>query len=484
MILDINAAMLEEKLKIELSDLCLKEIFGEEIKMENYNNQKILELEKSELVPAEGELYEVEMDCNEVSYENESSEYRFRSMRFRSDEHISNEVQSDKGQSDEDQSDEDQADEDQADEDQADEDQADEDQADEDQSDEDRPDEDWPDEDRPNEDRPDEDQSDEVRSDEVRSDEDRSDEDQTDEDRSDKGQSDEDASIEEVHNSEKTFNKVICVNEETSFIGVSEKNKSNEHRFRSLRPRLYRRFRPRLYRRFRSDEHVSNEVQSDKDQSDEDQADEDQADEDQSDEDRSDEGQVDEDASIEEVNIKEPFDEKLFSKAAESSQNEEFTLMTCEFFLVTSSWIMGALRMMDFNIMSSFLFHKELQVPVKCLHNTKFDLHSDDLMKILISPTIRKLRLIIRSILSCKIHPSELYAIFSDYNIQECTQEVKLLLGFLNLSFTTKELENCMIKTKTVFLMQKYSEIATSAMEVKEKLNLKGDFSALQVIMV
>ena len=366
MILDINAAMLEEKLKIELSDLCLKEIFGEEIKMENYNNQKILELEKSEFVPAEGELYEVEMDCNEVSYENESSEYRFRSMRFRSDEHISNEVQSDKGQSDEGQSDEDQADEDQADEDQADEDQADEDQADEDQADEDQADED----------------------------------------------------------------------------------------------------------------------QADEDQADEDQADEDQADEDHSDEDWSDEGQVDEDASIEEVNIKEPFDEKLFSKAAESSQNEEFTLMICEFFLVTSSWIMGALRMMDFNIMSSFLFHKELQVPVKCLHNTKFDLHSDDLMKILISPTIRKLRLIICSILSCKIHPSELYTIFSDCNIQECTQEVKLLLDFLNLSFTTKELENCMIKIKTVFLMQKYSEIATSAMEVKEKLNLKGDFSALQVIMV
>ena len=177
-------------------------------------------------------------------------------------------------------------------------------------------------------------------------------------------------------------------------------------------------------------------------------------------------------------------DNDLFAEEDSLCVNEEkeFLNKACEYFFVSNSWFESALHMTDCNIMSSFLFQKEVHLTAKNLEDRVL-IKYDELIKVIIFPTIRNLNIIISNIISCKVSPSEVISIFSGHN-QQCYEELLLIKEFLKLDFENADLKNCVEKINCVFLMQKYSGVAKSILEVREKLNLQGEFNAVENMMV
>ena len=177
-------------------------------------------------------------------------------------------------------------------------------------------------------------------------------------------------------------------------------------------------------------------------------------------------------------------DRFLFAPTNHSIQDEKFLLEACNFFKISSRWFNYASRMMNFNIVSSIIFLKELESTLKSqyLKSMHFPLNFIDLIKLIILPTILKLKLTLEDIMVGKINLQKAEIIFSDGRDENCiNQELKLLFQFLNIF--DDNLESCIQKINYALLVHNYF-IAQKVMDLKNKLNLTGDFECVKAIMV
>ncbi|XP_065676513.1 E3 ubiquitin-protein ligase rnf213-alpha-like isoform X2 [Hydra vulgaris] len=161
--------------------------------------------------------------------------------------------------------------------------------------------------------------------------------------------------------------------------------------------------------------------------------------------------------------------------------NEAFFINNvCAYFGISFDWFEHASRMTDCKIMSSFLFKKEIELFAK----DKVAINYTDLIESIILPTTDILKNKFVDIVSCKISPSKVVSIFKEFKeFQQCKNELFLLNKFLNLMFETMKIETCVEKINCVFLMEKYSNDASTILEVKENLKLHGDFTAVENMM-
>nr|XP_047126393.1 E3 ubiquitin-protein ligase RNF213 isoform X3 [Hydra vulgaris] len=157
------------------------------------------------------------------------------------------------------------------------------------------------------------------------------------------------------------------------------------------------------------------------------------------------------------------------------SNVEMFIINVCTYFQISSDWYEHAARMADSKIMNSFLFKKEVELFVKDMVTINYT----DLIESIILPTTGILKNMFEDIVSCKISPSMIVSIFKEY-VQHCKKELFLLNKYLKLNFERSKIESCVEKINCVFLMEKYSNDASTILEVRENLKLNGDFTAVE----
>ena len=175
-----------------------------------------------------------------------------------------------------------------------------------------------------------------------------------------------------------------------------------------------------------------------------------------------------------------PSDEEFFE--IHNIAEEECLIKTCNYFRVSRCWFKLASHMSDCKVMSSPLFQKEVRLTAENLVDRVL-IKYDELMKEIICPAIRNLNIMIKRIVSCKLSPSEVISIFSGHN-QLCDGELLLIAKFLKMHFENAEVKICVEKINSVFLIQKYSDVANNILEVREKLNLQGEFTIVEKMMV
>ena len=168
----------------------------------------------------------------------------------------------------------------------------------------------------------------------------------------------------------------------------------------------------------------------------------------------------------------------------ETSIDDTLLFNACRFFSISKEWFDQASHIADCKVISSFLFIKELQSVVKVEVNSNIPLSSTKLMVSAVLPSIENLKKIIGNVISCKEKPSVVSSLFSGHTIQECSNELHLLAKYLWLPLKEMELENCIKNIECLFLVQKYSDVATNIFNIKEKFKLQGDFSEINEMMV
>ncbi|XP_065678667.1 E3 ubiquitin-protein ligase rnf213-alpha isoform X7 [Hydra vulgaris] len=162
--------------------------------------------------------------------------------------------------------------------------------------------------------------------------------------------------------------------------------------------------------------------------------------------------------------------------------NEELGFITklCMYFKISLSWFKDASHMRDCKIINSFLFKKEVQLTTNYFQEK---IHYSELFEKIILPTVENLKTLFESIVSCKICLSDLISTFSGYNKPVFKTEFTLLRNFLKLNIDIADIENCVQKINSVFLMKKYSRVASAIQDVRKGLKLCGDFTSIENMM-
>ncbi|XP_065678763.1 E3 ubiquitin-protein ligase rnf213-alpha isoform X3 [Hydra vulgaris] len=165
-----------------------------------------------------------------------------------------------------------------------------------------------------------------------------------------------------------------------------------------------------------------------------------------------------------------------------SNDELEFVNKVCMYFKISLRWFEYASHITGCKVMSSFLFKKEIHSTAKKFEESMVKIDYTQLFDDIILPTFEDLKILFESIVSCNISPSDVILLFSEYNQFDYKKELFLLKKILKLNFEV-DIETCVEKINCVFLMKKYSNVASAIQKVKENLELHGDFTSVENMM-
>ncbi|XP_065678772.1 E3 ubiquitin-protein ligase rnf213-alpha isoform X3 [Hydra vulgaris] len=172
-----------------------------------------------------------------------------------------------------------------------------------------------------------------------------------------------------------------------------------------------------------------------------------------------------------------------FDSRIVSIDEQGFVNKLCKYFKIYLRWFEYAFQITDCKVMSSILFQNEIQLVAKKFETNMVKIEYTQLFDEIILPTIKNLKTLFERIVSCKISPSDVVLKFSGYNQLDIKKEFFLLKKLLTLSFEEADIETCFEKINCVFLVKKYSNIASEIHHVRKSLNLRGDFTCVENMM-
>ena len=135
-------------------------------------------------------------------------------------------------------------------------------------------------------------------------------------------------------------------------------------------------------------------------------------------------------------------------------------------------------------IMASTLFNSELKLSGRrILQSEESRLDHSEIQALILMPTIEALQRTFINILSGQIKTEEVLVIFSKIAKDRHLYELTTVQKFLQLGrFTQGNITECVDKIQCVFHLEECVGMVDGILEVSNALELKGDFSNVQMI--